>query len=525
MKKRIVSLILTALMIMGLSVIGVSAETYYDIFVGSEVVTSENAEDVLGDGTVSFDFETNTLTLNNASIQGDSFEGLGTGIYAFGTDLTIELVGDNVVSVENPENDTNAGIYVASGKLTIRSLEGGTLTINAGDATDDVCGIYTSAGMHDEEGFLKLDSANITINCGAAQCSTGIRSVGPMYVSGGDLSIEFGEAEEAYGIETSIHYVYDQDTSDLITFNRGHLSFTDDAKVKITADEIITDAYGIKCDGDLTANKAELDITTGSGYDEVISSDGMMVPKATSVPIIVFGYAKFMSCKVDTLSLCGGGVNIMGGKSEIQDETTGETIKYGGYIEIYDGAEISIKCEDSGFNRFGMQSTNNITINGGKLTIEMGKITGDFPIRRCYGMHSGFHIYINGGTTSISVPERVLEHDDFSCISQWYGGVHLSDNITVTGEKGEFINGGGGCIQDDPKVPVVFTDEKVSEGLLGDADMDGQLNVKDATAIQKFIAGLLDFIEEQKSLADFNGDGDINVKDATAIQKRIAGLI
>ena len=115
MKKRIVSLILTALMIMGLSVIGVSAETYYDIFVGSEVVTSENAEDVLGDGTVSFDFETNTLTLNNASIQGDSFEGLGTGIYAFGTDLTIDLVGDNVVSVENPENDTNTGIYVSSG--------------------------------------------------------------------------------------------------------------------------------------------------------------------------------------------------------------------------------------------------------------------------------------------------------------------------------------------------------------------------------------------------------------------------
>ena len=60
---------------------------------------------------------------------------------------------------------------------------------------------------------------------------------------------------------------------------------------------------------------------------------------------------------------------------------------------------------------------------------------------------------------------------------------------------------------------------------LGDANLDGTLNIKDATSIQKNIAGLEEFTEQQKSLADFNADTVVNIKDATAIQKKIAGLI
>lgn len=59
----------------------------------------------------------------------------------------------------------------------------------------------------------------------------------------------------------------------------------------------------------------------------------------------------------------------------------------------------------------------------------------------------------------------------------------------------------------------------------GDVDMDEHINIKDATAIQKYIASLAELEEGVLThLADFDKDGETNIKDATAIQKFIAGL-
>ena len=66
-------------------------------------------------------------------------------------------------------------------------------------------------------------------------------------------------------------------------------------------------------------------------------------------------------------------------------------------------------------------------------------------------------------------------------------------------------------------------------GKLGDADLNDTVNVKDATLIQKAVAGIATISGDQIILAnvtgDKNNDGDIvNVKDATAIQKWVAGM-
>lgn len=65
--------------------------------------------------------------------------------------------------------------------------------------------------------------------------------------------------------------------------------------------------------------------------------------------------------------------------------------------------------------------------------------------------------------------------------------------------------------------PVVY--------LYGDADLNGKINVKDATTIQKYAAKMLDLDETAMIQADVTGDGKVNVKDATSIQKLIAKLI
>lgn len=57
------------------------------------------------------------------------------------------------------------------------------------------------------------------------------------------------------------------------------------------------------------------------------------------------------------------------------------------------------------------------------------------------------------------------------------------------------------------------------ENLLGDTNLDGTINVSDATDIQKYSVSRITLTEAQLQCADFNKDGRVDVKDATAIQK------
>ena len=63
------------------------------------------------------------------------------------------------------------------------------------------------------------------------------------------------------------------------------------------------------------------------------------------------------------------------------------------------------------------------------------------------------------------------------------------------------------------------------ELLLGDVNLDGKVNIKDATALQKHLAKLLTLSEKNLSVSDTNKDGRITISDATTIQKKIAGLL
>lgn len=60
--------------------------------------------------------------------------------------------------------------------------------------------------------------------------------------------------------------------------------------------------------------------------------------------------------------------------------------------------------------------------------------------------------------------------------------------------------------------------------LFGDVNLDGEINIRDATMIQKGIAHIIDFDEIQEISADFNDDALVNVRDATAIQRALVGL-
>ena len=74
-------------------------------------------------------------------------------------------------------------------------------------------------------------------------------------------------------------------------------------------------------------------------------------------------------------------------------------------------------------------------------------------------------------------------------------------------------------LKSDP-VPKV----KTVSFIVGDANQDNNVNVKDATAIQKYLAKFkgADLSKNGKMAAEVNMDGNLNVKDATVIQKYLA---
>jgi len=129
------------------------AVTNYDIWVGGVQVTSDNKADVLGaaDGegaTVTYDSDTNTLTLNNAAITTSHMVSAANyGIYApFG--LNLKLVGANSIALPHSGSYSVYGIASDERDLQISAEEHGSLAVTAGNNF----GIYSN---------------NLTINSGA----------------------------------------------------------------------------------------------------------------------------------------------------------------------------------------------------------------------------------------------------------------------------------------------------------------------------------------------------------------------
>ncbi|MGN0452446.1 MAG: type I pullulanase [Ruminococcus sp.] len=112
----------------------------------------------------------------------------------------------------------------------------------------------------------------------------------------------------------------------------------------------------------------------------------------------------------------------------------------------------------------------------------------------------------------------------------------LGTVITPSNASGNLV-AGSTCVvfmydtSDDPKPttpdPKPTTPTGSEEGgiLLGDADLDGNVNVKDATLIQKYAASISLLSDNALLAADVDGSGGKpNVRDATAIQKFVANI-
>ena len=104
----------------------------YDIIIGGVQVDYSNAADVLGDGTVSYDAATNTLTLNNATILDATFnlDGYGFGIALYADNVNLVLIGNSILT-GGDHAEISVGLY-CEGVVNISGP--GTLTLGCGAA-------------------------------------------------------------------------------------------------------------------------------------------------------------------------------------------------------------------------------------------------------------------------------------------------------------------------------------------------------------------------------------------------------
>lgn len=336
--KKIGSVILALVLVLMLGIPALANEVEaYPVWVGGVQVTAGNAQDVLGDGTVSYDAESNTLTLNGAEITGgyEQEEGSVAAIYAAG-DLNIALIGTNGVTAPDASASSN-GIRV-EGDLSISG--DGNIVFNGGAVTAQD-GMAVSFGIW-LTGNLTVHEASATANGGSAIVSGDGTSVsGGVYVEGG-LEVDFGGTLIAVGGKAQATQAH----------SRGIESVRDD-------DEYINISV---YDGSITAEGAD---AVGVSYAQTagiyIYNGGLYLYEAQARAHITAGnaaasangqaYSNGIHVRMGDVGISDGILNVYGGSCTAESENAyavyieAETVEEEGYTYTM-GGYFSAECDE-----------------------------------------------------------------------------------------------------------------------------------------------------------------------------------
>ena len=252
MKKKLFAILLSIVMVVGLLPTVAFAAENYDLYVNGEQFTSEKLSITCGEGTASYDPNTKTLTLNNATITngGKSDESPKYGIRVVGdTDLTIKLSGTNSITLDN-----GGGIFADGSSDNYNIIGDGKLTINVKwDA------LYTLNGNISISEGAKLDITSAQ-GCGITSCNKGILSIdgAKVAVSSYYTAASARELEIKNNSEVVLIASADQ-------FNAVYMGDENGAgKIEIINSKVEATSYypALFTEGDLTVNGGEVKCTS-----------------------------------------------------------------------------------------------------------------------------------------------------------------------------------------------------------------------------------------------------------------------
>ena len=252
----------------------VSAAIHTTLYVGGTEVTEQNASDVFGDGTVSFDSTTNTLTLNNATI--DEYfteEYFGDdayfGIYCEANKINLVLIGENAIYLSD-DGDTYFGIYSSgtmnisgTGSLYIKSF-GGIAAM--GGITVKNCSIESTGIAISSMGEASLDNVTLETKYTAIGALDDVTVTNSTIVAGENIVMMDGAG--SFLVEDSIITVVNGQYSSPINVPNGNVTIknsTLDFNVNAIEEE---SAMGIMAGNQLTLEnvQANIELRTKAGY-------------------------------------------------------------------------------------------------------------------------------------------------------------------------------------------------------------------------------------------------------------------
>lgn len=213
MKRIILKSALVMLMLLTLSTVFIACNSYdddyaiYELWVGGIKVTTRNQNDILGDGTVSYegDKKSGVLTFNNINLDKEFDIGSETGVIMSNIDdLTINLVGENKIGMgeKTPVNSivgkkvtfTGNGSLEVGGRASCITAE--NVTFESGNidtyikTTDEDAMSFLGVGVWVQE-LLEIKSGTINVHFSTSMMaySYGLYCTTDILISGGTVNI------------------------------------------------------------------------------------------------------------------------------------------------------------------------------------------------------------------------------------------------------------------------------------------------------------------------------------------------
>ena len=269
--------------------------TMYKLWIDAVQVSDANRDDVLGDGTVSFDPQNKLLTLNDAHLSKSTLE-IDAPIYAEDMDLTI--TGSATI--------TDAGKY-ASCAIYARARRSVGVSPNYKlNFTDAQLDITFSQGIW-HMGELNIDNSKIDFEC----TRSSINDFGDVTITNSEITVDGG-----YGIGAYIVSDFE---------NCGNMSLIN-SKYKAAGIE-----EGINCNEKLTVDGSDININ----ITQPLSYDGISVGELEISSGTITAVGGLYSIYTDTLTMTGGRINATALSWAISDESRPIAVKEG--VNVPDG--------------------------------------------------------------------------------------------------------------------------------------------------------------------------------------------
>ena len=323
MKKRIVFVLALALCAALLCAGAWAADGEYDIWVDGARVTDANAADVLGDGTVSYDAESNTLTLNGAMLT--KYDEEGYGVIDSLNDLTIEIIGENTITAKGAAAVNCDCDVVFRGDGTLKA---------------------STTGL---DGYSVICADTLTFESGVYELESDYGRV--VHAFDGGVEITGTASVDAYSYDNAAIVAVDD------YGGKAGISISGSAWVKASSDTWL----GICAYGELSVSgSAEVSAITGSDQT-ALSSYGAMTISGGRV------YAE--SAEGNAIYADFGGLHISGGYVEALSKDGAPAVSAPGIIELT-GGELTATA----YGSIAIQATNEEDIYG-ELVVTNAKVT------------------------------------------------------------------------------------------------------------------------------------------------------